>query len=95
MRAAMVGGTAYYAGKRMQQGSQREGDQEARLEALEQQQYAAPPPQQYAPPPPPAPAPGGITDDTIAQLERLGELQRNGILTEEEFAEQKRKLLQG
>ena len=48
---------------------------------------AAPPPQQYAPPPP---APD---EDVITQLERLGALKAQGILTEEEFAAQKAKLL--
>jgi len=49
---------------------------------------AAPAPQvQYAPPPP-APE-----EDVISQLERLGALKAQGILTEEEFAAQKAKLL--
>ncbi len=54
----------------------------------------APPPQEYAPPPqeyyapPPAPE-----EDVITQLERLGALKAQGILTEEEFAAQKAKLL--
>ena len=46
------------------------------------------------------PAPGvmvppdmGGTDDVIAQLERLGQLKAQGILTEEEFAAQKAKIL--
>ncbi len=56
-------------------------------------QYA-PPPQPYAPPPqeyaPPAPAP---QDDMIAQLERLGALRAQGLLTDEEFAAAKAKLL--
>ena len=60
-------------------------------QAMEQQ---APPPQQYASPaeenyPPPAPA----QDDVITQLERLGNLKAQGILTEEEFAAEKAKLL--
>jgi hypothetical protein len=45
------------------------------------QQYA-PPPQQYAPPP-----------DPIEQLKQLGALRDQGILTEEEFAAQKAKIL--
>ena len=43
----------------------------------------------YAPPPA-APAP---EEDVITQLERLGALKAQGILTEEEFAAQKAKLL--
>ncbi len=52
------------------------------------QQAYAPPPEQYAPPPPP---PSDV--DVISQLERLGALKAQGILTEEEFAAQKAKLL--
>ena len=43
-----------------------------------------------APPPPPPPAP---EEDVITQLERLGALKEQGILTDEEFAAQKAKLL--
>jgi hypothetical protein len=92
-RAEMVGGAAYYAGKKTQQGRERESEQEERLQALEQQQYQAPP-QQYAPAPAPA-AGGGISDESIAQLQKLAQLHESGVLTDEEFNEQKRKLLQG
>lgn len=34
-------------------------------------------------------------DDTLAQLERLGQLKAQGILTEDEFAAQKSKILGG
>ena len=40
-----------------------------------------------------AASPGTITDDTIAQLQKLAELQKQGILTPEEFAQQKAKIL--
>jgi hypothetical protein len=52
------------------------------------QQVAPPPAQYYAPPPAPTPE-----EDMITQLERLGALKAQGILTEEEFAAQKAKLL--
>lgn len=58
-----------------------------------QQQAAqqAPPPQPvYAAPPAPAPV---DQDDKLAQLERLGALKAQGILTEEEFAQQKAQIL--
>ena len=60
---------------------------EAYTEAAEEVQatHAAP-----APPPPPAPVP---QEDVITQLERLGALKAQGILTEEEFNAQKAKLL--
>ena len=88
MRAAMVGGTAYYAGKHVQQGRENEADQNARIEELEAQQYAA-----QAPPPAAAPASGGISPAAIEQLKQLAELKTSGVLTDQEFEEQKRKLL--
>ena len=88
MRAAVVGGTAYAVGKHVQGGrddeAAAEADQEARLEALESQQPAAA-----------APSSGGLTDEAIEQLQKLAELQKAGVLTQEEFDDQKRKLLQG
>jgi hypothetical protein len=54
------------------------------------QTYAqkVPPPEEYYEPPVQA-----QQDDVISQLERLGALKAQGILTEEEFAAQKMKLL--
>lgn len=46
-----------------------------------------------APAPAPAPASGGAS--MIEQLKQLGELKDQGVLTEQEFAEQKSKLLAG
>ena len=42
-------------------------------------------------PPPPPPAPD--MNDKFAQLQQLGELHTQGILTDEEFAQQKTKIL--
>jgi hypothetical protein len=56
------------------------------------QQYAQPAPQQYAPAPPPAPA-APSEEDVIAQLKQLGELHASGVLTDDEFAAQKAKIL--
>ena len=53
-------------------------------------QYYAPPPQEMYAAPPPAQASQG---DVIAQLERLGALKAQGLITDEEFAAQKAKLL--
>ena len=100
LRAAAVGGGAYFAGKRHAQGMQREQQQDARLDAVEGQQYAQappPPPQQYAqapaPPPAPAPAAGGMSEDTLSRLRELGQLHEQGVLTDEEFAAAKAKAL--
>ena len=40
-----------------------------------------------------APAVGGLTDEAIGRLKQLAELHAAGILTAEEFAEQKARLL--
>jgi BMFP domain-containing protein YqiC len=92
MRAAMVGGVAYHAGKKVQQGREQDASTEARLEDLEAQQQQ---PQQYAGPPPVAAAPpaGGMTPEVIEQLKQLAQLKDSGVLTQEEFDQQKRKLL--
>ena len=55
-------------------------------------QYA-PPPQQYAPPPQQYAPPPAMEEDVITQLERLGALKAQGLLTDEEFNAQKAKLL--
>jgi hypothetical protein len=57
---------------------------------------AAPPPQEVVyveAPAAPAPAAPVPQDDVITQIERLGALKAQGLLTEEEFAAQKAKLL--
>jgi Short C-terminal domain len=77
-RTAVVAGTATAVSGRV---SRR---QSARWAAQE-----APPPQAAPAPPPAAPA----AESTIDQLKELGELKSQGIITEEEFAAQKAKLL--
>jgi hypothetical protein len=44
-------------------------------------------------PPPPAPAAAAPAADPIEQLKELGALHQQGILTDEEFAAQKAKIL--
>lgn len=79
-RTAVIAGTATTVSNRV---SRRQGQRWAQQE--EQQQ--APAPVAAAP----APAAGG--QSMIDQLKELGELKAQGILTEEEFAAQKAKLL--
>jgi hypothetical protein len=61
------------------------------------QQYAQSAPQQYAQPAPqyaPAPAPAAPSqEDVINQLTQLGQLHASGVLTDDEFAAQKAKIL--
>jgi outer membrane murein-binding lipoprotein Lpp len=92
LRAAVVGGGAYMAGKSVARGqqerSQAEAEQNARLDDLEQQQYQQPPAQQ-APPPPAAPA---ASSSMIDQLNQLADLHQQGVLSDDEFAAAKAKL---
>ena len=67
-----------------------EAYQEAAQEVQGQQVVYAQQPQQAAPAPAAAPA---TQEDTLSQLERLGALKAQGLLTEDEFAAQKAKLL--
>jgi putative oligomerization/nucleic acid binding protein len=84
-RTAVVAGTATAVSNRV---SRRQADRWAAQDAQQYQQeaYAAPPP------PPPAPAaPAG--DDRIEKLKELGELKAQGVLSEEEFAAEKARIL--
>lgn len=85
LRAAVVGGAAYHAGKRVQEGREEDYDRDARIAELEAQQA------QQA-----APAPAAATQtDMVEQLEKLAKLKQEGILTDAEFEVQKQKILQG
>jgi hypothetical protein len=78
----MVGGAGYYAGKRIQEGREEDAYRDARIDELEARGTA------------PAPA-GGISDSSIEQLQKLGQLHDQGVLTDAEFEVQKQKVLQG
>ena len=107
MRAAVVGGGAYMAGKaharNQAEQAQYQSDQDARISDLEaqqaaqQQDYQQPPPQyqqpppQYQQPPPPDPAPAA-SSPMIDQLNQLAALHQQGVLTDDEFAAAKAKL---
>src|SRR3954447_12829735 len=87
-RTAVIAGTATHVSNNVSRRQSRKwGRQEAEAEQQQPppQQYA-PPPQQYAPPPPPAP-------DPIQQLKELAALKDQGVLTADEFAAQKAKIL--
>ena len=78
-RTAVVAGTATAVSGRVQR------RQAAKWDAQDQQQYAQEP--QYAQE---APAP---EDDATAQLQNLAALHTQGVLTDEEFAAAKAKIL--
>jgi hypothetical protein len=52
-----------------------------------------PAPQYYEAPPPSAAPPARSEDDMLTQLQKLGQLRDAGVLTEEEFAAQKARIL--
>lgn len=80
-RTAAVAGTATAVGGRVRR---RQQSRWAQQEGAQAEAQPAPPPM--------ASAPAG-EDSLIDQLKQLGELKDQGILTEEEFAAQKAKLL--
>ncbi|MFI6488787.1 SHOCT domain-containing protein [Streptomyces sp. NPDC050564] len=79
-RTAVISGTATAVSNRV---SRRQAGRWAEQEA------------QQAPPPPPAPPPVPGDDMTLKmdQLKQLGDLKAQGVLTEEEFEAQKRRIL--
>jgi hypothetical protein len=83
-RTAVVAGTATTVSNRV---SRRQANKWSRQEPAQAAPEAAPAPVAAAPA---APAPS-----MIDQLKELGELKSQGILTEDEFAAQKAKLLAG
>jgi hypothetical protein len=88
-RTAVVAGTATAVSNRV---SRRQANRWAAQEANSAPQYQQQYEQQYQPPPPPPPPAAG-PDDLIAQLEKLGDLRANGVLTDAEFEQQKARLL--
>lgn len=91
-RTAVVAGTATAVSNRVsrRQAGRWAAQDQQRYQEQQYQQYQEPPPQQYQPPPAPA-EPAG--DDMITQLKKLGELRDAGVLTDEEFAAQKARIL--
>jgi Short C-terminal domain len=84
-RTAVIAGTATSVSNRV---SRRQAQ---RWGAQEQQGYGEP---AYAEPPPP-PAPAAPAADPVERLTELADLRDRGVLTEEEFAAAKTKILQG
>ncbi len=83
---AAGGAAVYHAGKNKQAGQDHEAEQDAAIEGSYQQPAAAAPM-------PAAPPAGGMSQDKINELQQLGQLHEQGVLTDEEFAAQKAKIL--
>ncbi len=82
-RTAVIAGTATAVSNRV---SRRQYNRWAEQDT---QQYQQSQPQYQEPPPPAA----GAGKDRISQLKDLGDLKEKGILTEEEFAAEKARIL--
>lgn len=89
LRAAVVGGGAYMAGKSMANRSADRADQDARISNLEDAQ------QQQQAPQVPEPRAGQASGDSdvLGQLTKLVEMHDHGSLTDEEFSAAKARLL--
>jgi hypothetical protein len=90
-RTAVVAGTATAVSGNVARRQQRRAEEKYEAQQYEaQEQNAAQ--QQVPPPAPPAVAsPGGT--DVVAELQKLAGLREQGILTDDEFAAAKAKLL--
>lgn len=86
-RTAVVAGTATAVSNRVTR------RQQGRWAEQQQYAHASGPGSAPAPEPPAASAAPGMAD-RIEQLKQLGELKVQGVLTEAEFEEQKRRLLE-
>ncbi|WP_421118440.1 SHOCT domain-containing protein [Aquihabitans daechungensis] len=96
-RTAVVAGTATAVSGRVQRRqaekyTARDAQIYADRNAAYQQDVQAQQPQ-YAPPPPPPAAAAPAGGDMIEQLKQLADLHSAGVLTDEEFATQKAKIL--
>lgn len=80
-RTAVVAGTATAVSNRV---SRRQGNRWARQEEAQEPPQEAPPPQAAAPEP---------QQDTLGMLTQLGQLHKDGVLTDAEFEAQKAKIL--
>jgi hypothetical protein len=87
-RTAVVAGTATAVSNRVSRRQAQRWQQQGTYPYDQQQAAYEEPAPQYAPPPAPAPA-----ADPIQQLKDLAALRDQGVLTEEEFAAQKARIL--
>jgi Short C-terminal domain len=101
-RTAVVAGTATAVSNRVSRrqagrwADQEQQQYEHEQYAQQQQAQQYPPqsyPQQQAYPQQPAAAASGDMSDKLAQLQQLGELKAQGVLTDAEFEQQKARIL--
>jgi Short C-terminal domain len=88
-RTAAVAGTATAVSNRVSRRQAEKWQQQGGAQPMQYRAAAQSPPQEEYAAPPPAAAPSSVAD----QLKELAELKNQGILTEDEFAAQKAKIL--
>lgn len=89
-RTAVIAGTATAVSGRVQRRqAEKFADRDAQIYADREQAYQ----ETQQPVAAPAPAPAAAAPSVIDELKELAELKNQGILTEEEFAAQKAKIL--
>lgn len=89
-RTAVIAGTATAVSGRVQRRqAEKYADRDANIYAQREQAYE----QQMAPAPAAAAPAASSEGDVLDQLKQLGELHASGVLTDDEFAAQKAKLL--
>jgi hypothetical protein len=88
-RTAVVAGTATAVSNRVSRRQANRWAAQSQQQAYQQGGYDEQAPTYDAPPPTPA----DDMDAKLAQLRELGELKSQGVLSEEEFAAQKRRIL--
>jgi hypothetical protein len=92
-RTAAIAGTATAVSGNVARRQQASAQHAADAEAYRRQQTAGSPPAEASPAAVPASPARGSSEHVIAQLKELAALKEQGILTDEEFAAQKARLL--
>jgi hypothetical protein len=88
-RTAVVAGTATAVSNRVSRRQANRWAAQEQQQAYQQPAYQEPAYEQPAPPP----APADDMDAKLAQLKQLGELKTQGVLSDAEFEDQKRRIL--
>ena len=91
-RTAVIAGTATSVSNRVSRRQYNRWSQQDEQQYAQQQAEQQPAPAPSAPAPA-APAPSAGGDDRIAKLQQLADLKSQGILTDEEFAAEKARIL--
>jgi len=92
-RTAVIAGTATAVSNRVSRRQAERWSEEAAQEGSQPAPAAYQQPQYQQPPPAAPEAAASSTTDMLTQLKTLGDLHASGVLTDEEFTEQKAKIL--